>query len=77
MLHQHGFRKDQWTIGAIKDVVEALTKTWTTWSLKVCILLTLDVKKAFNIVDSYLDGMIAIVETTKGVQNHKDNADYD
>uniref|UniRef100_A0A6M2DQW1 Putative 115 kDa protein in type-1 retrotransposable element n=1 Tax=Xenopsylla cheopis TaxID=163159 RepID=A0A6M2DQW1_XENCH len=48
--NQHGFRKGRSTIGAIKDVVDIATKAWTgsLKTRKVCLLLTLDVKNAFN-----------------------------
>lgn len=48
--NQHGFRKGRSTIGAINEVVEIATRSWvgSLKSRKVCILLALDVKNAFN-----------------------------
>ncbi|XP_074105524.1 uncharacterized protein LOC141531532 [Cotesia typhae] len=48
--NQHGFRKGRSTVGAIEKVINTAKQAWSS-SLKareICLLLTLDVKNAFN-----------------------------
>lgn len=59
--NQHGFRKSRSTIGAIKKIISTTAEAWSgnLKSRKVCILLTLDVKNAFNSAkwDDILDAL--------------------
>ncbi|XP_074094688.1 uncharacterized protein LOC141524578 [Cotesia typhae] len=48
--NQHGFRKGRSTIGAIQKVIETAREAWSgsLKARKVCLVLTLDIKNAFN-----------------------------
>lgn len=48
--NQHGFRKGRSTIGAIQKVIKTAREAWSgsLKARKVCLLLTFDVKNAFN-----------------------------